>query len=166
MPSCMHSSTHRMASAMGCTALSHLSVTHGLWGPCLASWSVTWARRLAWMAWTMGKTMGSGDGSVIRALDSWAKSRRFESLQEWRESFLLQGQLSVLTYFGIHSTPMLPQQHIKDHGHSAKSAGSKLQLNMHAPYISGFAWSDMVVWCTQNLPRCQQFPMVPAMPVL
>ena len=35
-------------------------------------------------------------------------------------------------------------------GHSAKSAGGRLQLNTHTPYICGFAWSDMVVWCTQN----------------
>ena len=26
-------------------------------------------------------------------------------------------------YFGIRSTPVLPQQHVKDPGHSAKSAG-------------------------------------------
>ena len=37
---------------------------------------------------------------------------------------------------------------MKDPGHSAKSAGSRLQLNRHAPYICGFAWSDMVHGCT------------------
>ena len=42
--------------------------------------------------------MGSGDSSVVRAPDSWLKSRGFESLvQERRENFLLQGRLSVLT---------------------------------------------------------------------
>ena len=35
------------------------------------------------------------------------------------------------SYFGIHSTPMLPQLHVKDPGHSVKSAGGRLQLNMH-----------------------------------
>ena len=50
------------------------------------------------------------DSSVVRAPDSWLEGRGFESLQERRESFLLQGQLSVLTlYFGIRSTPVLPQ---------------------------------------------------------
>ena len=29
--------------------------------------------------------------------------------QEWWVNFVLQGQLSVLTYFGIHSVPVLPQ---------------------------------------------------------
>ena len=35
--------------------------------------------------------------------------------------------------------PVIPQWHVKDPGHSAKSAGGRLQLNMHAPYICGFA---------------------------
>ena len=43
------------------------------------------------------------------------------------------------SYFGIHSTPVLPQSHVKDPGHSAKSAGGRLQLNMHTPYVCGFA---------------------------
>ena len=43
------------------------------------------------------------------------------------------------TYFGICSTPMLPQQHVEDPVHSAKSAGGRLQLNTHTPYICGFA---------------------------
>ena len=38
------------------------------------------------------------------------------------------------SYFGIRSTLMLPQQHVKDPGHSAKSAGGRLyflQLNTY-----------------------------------
>ena len=35
--------------------------------------------------------------------------------------------------FGVRSTPMLPQWHIKDPGHSAKSACGRLYLNMHTP---------------------------------
>ena len=41
--------------------------------------------------------------------------------------------------FGIRSTPVIPQQHVKDPGHSAKSADSRLQLSMHTAYICGFA---------------------------
>ena len=33
------------------------------------------------------------------------------------------------SYFGMLSTPVLPQSHVKDPGHSAKSAGGRLQLN-------------------------------------
>ena len=36
---------------------------------------------------------------MVRAPDSWLKGRGFESLQERRENFLLQGQLFVLTLF-------------------------------------------------------------------
>ena len=43
------------------------------------------------------------------------------------------------SYFGICSTPVLLQEHIKDPGHSAKSTSGRLQLNTHTPYICGFA---------------------------
>ena len=35
--------------------------------------------------------------------------------------------------FGVLSSPVLPQWHVKDHGHSAKSAGSGLNLNTYTP---------------------------------
>ena len=53
------------------------------------------------------------------------------------ENFLLQGQLSVLTLISI-SVPPLCYRHVKDPGHSAKSAGGRLQLNTHTPYVCGF----------------------------
>ena len=40
---------------------------------------------------------------------------------------------------GILYTPVLPQWRVKDPGHSAKSAGGRLQLNTHTPYVCGFA---------------------------
>ena len=43
------------------------------------------------------------------------------------------------SYFGIRSTPVLLQKHVKDPGHSAKRAGGRLQLNTHTPYVCGFA---------------------------
>ena len=55
--------------------------------------------------------------------------------------------LCAESYFGIRSAPVL----LQDPGHSAKSAGGGLQLNTHAPYVCGFAWSGMDVWCTQDL---------------
>ena len=36
-------------------------------------------------------------------------------------------------FFGVHSTLMIPQWHVKDTGHSAKSAGGRLHSNMHMP---------------------------------
>ena len=35
--------------------------------------------------------------------------------------------------FSICSTPVLPQKHVKDPGHSAKSAGRRLHLNNMNP---------------------------------
>ena len=35
--------------------------------------------------------------------------------------------------FGVRSTPVLPQWHVKDPGHSAKSASGRLHLNTHTP---------------------------------
>jgi len=48
--------------------------------------------------------------------------------------------------------------HVKDPGNSAKSAGGRLQLSTHTPYLCDFEWSDTVTWCmvewyTQNLRR-------------
>ena len=97
-------------------------------------------------------------------------------LQERWENFLLQVQLSGLTlilvefsspgptfwaysYFGSHSTFVLPQQHVKDPSHSAKRAGGRLQLWMkwHCKLMHG----RMVY--TELVPRRQQFHMAPAM---
>ena len=35
----------------------------------------------------------------------------------------------------VRSIPVLPQWHVKDPGHSAKSAGGRLHLNTHTPLI-------------------------------
>ena len=37
--------------------------------------------------------------------------------------------------FGVRSTPVLPQWHVKNLGHSVKSAGGRLHLNTHTPLI-------------------------------
>ena len=47
--------------------------------------------------------------------------------------------LYIINIIGIRSTPVLPQQHVKDPGHSARSAGGRLQLNTHAHGVCGFA---------------------------
>ena len=38
------------------------------------------------------------------------------------------------SYFGVRSTPVLPQWHVKDPGHSAKSVSVRLHLNMRIPF--------------------------------
>ena len=52
-------------------------------------------------------------------------------VQELCESRDGRPGLSVLT-------SLLVSVHVKDPGHSAKSAGGRLQLNTHAPYLCGF----------------------------
>ena len=47
-----------------------------------------------------------GDSSVVRAPDSWLKGPGIKSLQERRENFLLQGQLSVLTVMSVSVPPL------------------------------------------------------------
>ena len=48
-------------------------------------------------------------------------------------SVLVVSSISANSFLGISSTPVLPQQCIRDSGHSAKSAGGRLQLNMRTP---------------------------------
>ena len=50
-------------------------------------------------------TMRGRDSSVVRAPNSWLKGRGFESPQERRENFLLQGRLSVLTLISVSVPP-------------------------------------------------------------
>ena len=56
-------------------------------------------------SWPQLEKNGGGDSSVVRAPDSWLKGRGFESLLEWRENFLLQGRLSVLTLISVSVPP-------------------------------------------------------------
>ena len=67
---------------------------------------------------------------------------------------------SILTfcadsYFGICSISVLPQSHVKDPGHSAKSASGSLPLSKHTPYVCDFAWSDIVHGCMVYTERAE-----------
>ena len=57
------------------------------------------------------------------------------------------------SYFGIRSTPVLPQKHIKDPGHSSKSAGGSLQLYTHAlcACVCARACVSVSAWSVQQL---------------
>ena len=83
--------------------------------------------------------IGSDHGEEWRQLrgrvpDLRWKDIRFESRPERRQFSSSPGSIfSADSYFGIHSTPVLPQQHVQDPGHSAKSEGGRLQLDTLAP---------------------------------
>ena len=53
--------------------------------------------KFQWCRLTLYLNRGSRDSLLVRAPDSWSKGCEFESRQEQRENFLLQGQLCVLT---------------------------------------------------------------------
>ena len=46
--------------------------------------------------------------------------------------------------FGVGSTPVLPQWHVKDPGHSAKNAGGRLHLNTHTP-LTHQSWGGLTM---------------------
>ena len=53
--------------------------------------------------------------------------------------------------FSVRSTPVLPQWHVKDPSHSAKSAGGRLHLNIIHPWLIkvGVGWlcrCPVIVW--------------------
>ena len=51
---------------------------------------------------------------------------------------------------------MLLQWHVKDPGHSAKSAGGKLHLNTHAP-LTHQSWSGLTILLSrQSVGFCQE----------
>ena len=77
---------------------------------------------------------GSRDSLLVRAPDSWSKGYEFVSRQDRRENFLLQRNFFVLTLIRYPFHPMLPQWHVKDPGHSAKSESGRLHLNTHTPF--------------------------------
>ena len=46
--------------------------------------------------------------------------------------------------FGVRTTPVLSQWHVKDPGHSAKSAGGRLHLNTYTP-VTQRSWSGLTM---------------------
>ena len=68
---------------------------------------------------------------LVRALDSWSKGCEFESWQEGWVNFFSRDNFVCWLLFSACSSPMLPQWHVKDPSHSAKTAGGRLHLSMH-----------------------------------
>ena len=77
---------------------------------------------------------GSRDSLLVRAPDSWSNGCEFDSRQKRREFFFSRVNFECWLLFGVRSIHVLPQWHVKDHGHTAKSAGGRLHLNTHSPW--------------------------------
>ena len=64
--------------------------------------------------------------------------RKFENLNPSRVGLLIffyRVDFLCWLWFSNHSIPVLPQWHIGDANHFAKSAGGRFHLNMHTPFI-------------------------------
>ena len=79
----------------------------------------------------------SRDGLLVRAPDSWPNGCEFESRQEQRENFSSPELTLCADSYSVSvpppPTPVLPQWHVKDPGHAAKSASGRLRLYTHTP---------------------------------
>ena len=62
-----------------------------------------------------------------------ARDRRVASSNPGGRIFFSRVNCVCSLLFGVHSIRVLPQWHVNDPGHSAKSAGGRLHLNMHTP---------------------------------
>ena len=59
-------------------------------------------------------------------------------------------------FFCVCSTPVLPLWHIKDPGHSVKSAGGSLHLNTHTP-LTQQSWSGLTMLQSRHrVGTCQE----------
>ena len=84
----------------------------------------------------------TGAASLLEAVFCWLKCETVTAfatrrgLDALEKSKLWHGDAeSCGNVFGVRSTPVLPQWHVKKKktGHSAKSAGGRLHLNTHTP---------------------------------
>ena len=66
-----------------------------------------------------------------------------------RRTFFSRVNFLCWPLFGVCSTPVLPQWHVKDPGHSAKSAGGRLHLNMHTP-LTQRGWSGLTMLLSRH----------------
>ena len=82
----------------------------------------------------------SKDYSVTERAGNWGNPGRPPHLSGGR-IFFSEGRLSVLTLISVSVPPPCYRSStdVKDRGHTAKSAGGRLQLNSHTPYVCGFA---------------------------
>ena len=73
---------------------------------------------------------------VACSLERRTRDRKFASSNPGKSGgriFFSRVNFACWLLFGVRSTPVLPQWHVKCSGHSAKSAGGRLKLNTHTP---------------------------------
>ena len=80
-----------------------------------------------------------GDRAVGWALDAWSKGCEFRSWQDWRENFLLQGELCVLTLIRCPFHPCVTAVARKRPQSFCQKCSGRLHLNTHTPLTQ---WSQ------------------------
>ena len=76
----------------------------------------------------------TSEAGIARWLERWTRDRKVASSNPGRSGgriFFSRVIFVCWLLFGVRSNPVLPQWHIKDPGHSAKSTGGRLHLIMH-----------------------------------
>ena len=103
---------------------------------------------------------GSGNSSVVRAPDSWSKGRRMNPCSSGGIIFFSRVNFRCWLFFRYPFHPRV-----------TSVARKKCEWQVRAKYVCTLriwlfhevTWC-IVVWCTQNAPRWQQFHVAPAMP--
>ena len=86
----------------------------------------------------------SQDSLLDRALDSWSKVVSSNPSRSDGRMFFSRVNIVCLLLFGVCSTPVLPQWHVKKPCHSAKIAGGRLHVNTLIP-LSQWSWSGLTM---------------------
>ena len=89
-------------------------------------------------------SLDSGAGYVFPDLARQTRGRKVAGSNPGRRGGrIFFSRVNVLCWLISVSVPP-PHYRVarKRSGHSAQSAGGRLQLNTHAPYVCGYAWSD------------------------
>ena len=104
---------------------------------------VIWISAVLWMNGFI-EMLWSWDSLLVRAPDSWLKDCEFKSRQEWRENFLLQSQLCVLTLIRCPFHPLVTAvAHKRPQSFCQKCCG-RLHLNVHTP-LTQRSWSGLTM---------------------
>ena len=76
---------------------------------------------------------GSRDSLLVQHWTRYQKVGSSNSCRSGGRIFFSRVNFVCWLLFGVRSTLMLPQWHVKDSGHSVKSTDGRLHVNMHTP---------------------------------
>ena len=89
---------------------------------------------------------------IACCLERWSRDQKVVSSnpsRNGRRFFFSRVNFVCWLSFGVSSTPLLLQLHVKDPSHSAKSAGGRLHLNIHTP-LTQRSWSGLTMLLSRH----------------